>query len=468
MHAPARSNSVIKVRSAAMLVLAVVSTIAVQGCIPDAADPLPPCDDHDSCTLDLRDPGDVDTADDAKLLPPCDDHDSCTLDVQAPGDVDIADDAELLPPCDDHDPCTLDLRALDDACEHPRAPDGTPCGDTGACAAGECVSLCHDGTCPPGLQTHDGCHCAPLPTGARSCTDLDTIVDCGDLGSDHPLHGQDGHFGHRDMAYEDLKNGTARDTLSGLVWARDVEGPMSWDAAEEWCTTNSAGLPGSGWRLPTDMEAVGMLRYEAGKCLQDALLGDRCPNFGWTWTGTLAYTDFRGLDVMICIQTTQGVMEDCEKRDAYLVRCVQGPLPEDEPQDRWLVLGDVVWDRVTGLAWDRMPVATRVTWPQALALCREKAKGWRLPTVKELVTLISRDGEEGSRIHPTFEALRGREAYEWTATPNPTSGFLVETIHFHSGHIHENPGNIETDDERFAFSVRCVNDDLPDPREPRP
>ena len=54
--------------------------------------------------------------------------------------------------------------------------------------------------------------------------------------------------------------------------------------------------------------------------------------------------------------------------------------------------GKAVLDKQTGLIWERSPNTTKMHWPSACAYCSGKEvggrKGWRTPTIEELLTLI--------------------------------------------------------------------------------
>lgn len=53
---------------------------------------------------------------------------------------------------------------------------------------------------------------------------------------------------------------------------------------------------------------------------------------------------------------------------------------------------DVVFDKETGLVWERAPIAEAKGWDAAIVYSYAKAvagrKGWRLPTIEELLTLV--------------------------------------------------------------------------------
>ena len=62
----------------------------------------------------------------------------------------------------------------------------------------------------------------------------------------------------------------------------------------------------------------------------------------------------------------------------------------DAPMGQYTLSDATVTDTKTGLVWERRPPATRQQWPEALARCSALAPAgsWRLPTIKELQTLV--------------------------------------------------------------------------------
>jgi uncharacterized protein DUF1566 len=108
---------------------------------------------------------------------------------------------------------------------------------------------------------------------------------------------------------------------------------------------------------------------------------------------------------------------------------------------------DAVQDRDTGLLWERTPDITLRNWFEASARCRDlvlriggllnvNRKGWRLPTVQELLTLI--DPEQTNPALPPdhpFVVTNLTSRLYWTitqnastetgATPQYNEGYLV-------------------------------------------
>lgn len=114
---------------------------------------------------------------------------------------------------------------------------------------------------------------------------------------------------------------TWTDATTKLVWQRDAaDRDMVWKDAGEYCETNTAGLPGSGWRLPTIDELKALLTKENFRgCGGPPGLTGEC---GIYWSATEAgskseshYVDF-----------ARGIADFDDKGFAYRARCVRkGP-----------------------------------------------------------------------------------------------------------------------------------------------
>ncbi|MEO8341372.1 MAG: DUF1566 domain-containing protein [Nitrospirota bacterium] len=99
---------------------------------------------------------------------------------------------------------------------------------------------------------------------------------------------------------------------------------------------------------------------------------------------------------------------------------------------------DAVLDKKTGLVWEKSPDTTSVRWTVARRMCMEKSvggqKGWRLPSLEELASLVDPSVSPPSLAlssgHP-FLAIRS--AVYWSSTrpgedPNGSWG-----VHFGLG-----------------------------------
>ncbi|HKY63032.1 MAG TPA: DUF1566 domain-containing protein [bacterium] len=117
-----------------------------------------------------------------------------------------------------------------------------------------------------------------------------------------------------------------------------------------------------------------------------------------------------------------------------------------EPTQRFTLYGanqDVVYDRVTGLLWERSPSGTsNISWTNAVDGCISKVYpgdiftigstgGWRLPTVEELTSLQKLvfyddhgQGTDEYRYAPSSDLFENVDGLYWAFTTYPFSGVV--------------------------------------------
>jgi len=111
-----------------------------------------------------------------------------------------------------------------------------------------------------------------------------------------------------------------------------------------------------------------------------------------------------------------------------------------------------VTDTGTGLMWQKQDDAKKRTWIEAVDYCKGLSlgghKGWRLPEVKELQSIL--DMKRNPTADPVFT---GTKAYGyWSATDYPTSYVEAYWIYFVDGGVNHN----NKSDPQYAIYVRCV------------
>jgi hypothetical protein len=90
--------------------------------------------------------------------------------------------------------------------------------------------------------------------------------------------------------------------------------------------------------------------------------------------------------------------------------------------------GAAVLDKETGLVWEQSPYMMTMPWIDAMFTCQNKPvgdrKGWRLPTVAELASLVdqsvSAPGPTLSNGHP-FSSVQSSVYWSATTMPIPTT-----------------------------------------------
>ena len=104
---------------------------------------------------------------------------------------------------------------------------------------------------------------------------------------------------------------------------------------------------------------------------------------------------------------------------------------------RFETRNDVVIDHHTGLMWDRktMP-GGRMPWAKAKEACSLYDLGgyndWRLPTIRELLSLVDYERHEPAIDTSTFQC---ESAWYWSSTPyNPSPGDYARGVGFYDGY----------------------------------
>jgi len=105
-------------------------------------------------------------------------------------------------------------------------------------------------------------------------------------------------------------------------------------------------------------------------------------------------------------------------------------------QPRFEVIGDIVRDHSTGLEWTRSNVpGERMEWAAAEKACAgldlAGHKDWRLPTIKELLSIVDYD-----RASPAIDtdAFNCESAWYWSSTPyKPSPGDYAWLVYFSYG-----------------------------------
>lgn len=124
--------------------------------------------------------------------------------------------------------------------------------------------------------------------------------------------------------------------------------------------------------------------------------------------------------------------------------------------------GDEVTDSKTGLIWRRCSegqawsgstctgTASGYTHEQALAQAKAQAgtAGWRLPNVKELVSIA-----DSSRVSPAIDTAgfpATPSAYYWSSTPYAGNSSIAWNVNFDNGYVYSYYGR------NHGFHVRLV------------
>ena len=113
------------------------------------------------------------------------------------------------------------------------------------------------------------------------------------------------------------------------------------------------------------------------------------------------------------------------------------------PDDRFVVLVDwnseAVLDRKTGLVWERAPNVSFTNWSGAQNRCENlllgKHKGWRLPTIFELATLVDPNVPSPGPTLPAGHPFTVASSFYWSATSDITNDANAWGVGFNIGDV---------------------------------
>ncbi|MFP8779415.1 DUF1566 domain-containing protein [Hydrogenophaga sp. RWCD_12] len=264
----------------------------------------------------------------------------------------------------------------------------------------------------------------------------------------------DGGLRDKDNTYTNLGGGAATDT-SGYVAA-----------------VNALNLCGfSDWRLPTRQELLGLVDYgKAGVA-----------PINTTYFGNTALVDYWSSDVRSTDNTRAwrvgwavggGASSALPRAGTYAVRLVRGDTPSGTRFTfSTIVYGsdaanNVVNDAWTGLQWRRCEegrvwsgsactgTESAFNHEQALAHARGES-GWRLPNIKELVSLVDLSVRSGSSIDPAaFHSAS--VSFVWTSSPYVSDPSRALNVSFDAGASFNEGGSVYIDARTFTDAVRLV------------
>lgn len=252
-----------------------------------------------------------------------------------------------------------------------------------------------------------------------------------------------------------LTTDTVTDKTTGLEWQRRdaVPATMAYAIGKAYCDDLDLGGQ-TDWRLPTRIETLTILDYgQAQRLLNNTVFVDGAlpgaPSHQWTDSVSLLR---QKLDDRLTVDVLLGLVEIASTNaNANLVRCVRGG-PTTSPVTRYDVAGGAARDVRTGVVWQVTPMATTMLLADAKIACQtlsvDGVGGWRLPNVRELVSLVDESREVAPLVPALFAA--GPTARYWSSTTraNPaTANFAVD---FGTANVHQEELTVG------KMSVRCV------------
>jgi hypothetical protein len=200
---------------------------------------------------------------------------------------------------------------------------------------------------------------------------------------------------------------TVNDTITGLVWQRDGSGTRAgcttdpsnlactWAEAKAYCASLTlAGV--SGWRLPAMVELETIVDPAmADPAIDATAFPDTTKDFYWT-SSPIGFANNDLADMVVAVEFSSGsaswvMVESVTVRGTVKllerVRCVAGS--RCYPTPRFVASSSgLVTDTLTKLVWQQQASTQPMIWHDASTYCAASGTGFRLPTLKELESIV--------------------------------------------------------------------------------
>ena len=196
-------------------------------------------------------------------------------------------------------------------------------------------------------------------------------------------------------SYDTTTPGVVLDNVTGLMWERAVGlGSHTWADANAYC----GGLVLAGrndWRLPTEIELLSLVDYTKSKPAIDPTSFPNTPA-GAFWSST-PFVQTIDPNQILFVNFQDGGMGPAsgattdDHEFLARVRCVASNTTATAPPGRYSIANGTVTDKDTKLVWQQAADGGSWTWSDAKSYCASLALdggGWRVPSVKELMTLV--------------------------------------------------------------------------------
>jgi hypothetical protein len=233
-------------------------------------------------------------------------------------------------------------------------------------------------------------------------------------------------------AYDTNTPDVVIDTTTNLMWQKSITQPVdttTWYDAKLYCEALTLG--GFDWRLPTRVELVSIVDFtKENPAIDDAF--PATPQ-GYYWSSSL----WINLASVWYVHSKQGAAHAGSPSLTRNVRCVRS-ISETActpPPERYTIpMPDdgTVFDTKTKLTWQR-DFGPSTNWAQATSDCANRGSGWRLPSVKELQTLVDESQKNPASdkitfMYPTYAECTQACGF-WTSSPSTPNAWSVDFLY---------------------------------------
>jgi hypothetical protein len=263
-------------------------------------------------------------------------------------------------------------------------------------------------------------------------------------------------------SYDTSHSGVVIDELTGLMWQRELaplDAKYTFEEAVAYCGRFEAAGH-CDFRLPSRIELVSLVDFGRPDPAIDSEV------FPSTQGDFMSASPGIGENSRWSVRSDGATFSSAYTNVASTVRvrCVRQHVARQKPEPRYVFEGqapnETVTDQGTGLVWQRRPAEGLYTFAAAEAYCAGLGTGVRVPSMKELQTIVDETTNEPPLIDEDvflgFPELRMGNAFFWTSSGSATyPGTNAWSVNFGNGAVTDyviTIGNV-VDNEYY---VRCV------------
>ncbi len=245
-----------------------------------------------------------------------------------------------------------------------------------------------------------------------------------------------------------------RDNVTQLMWQQAGRPEaVDWKTALDYCATLTfAGE--TDWRLPTRIELGSLVDHRRSQPAIDLTAFPSSPSTAF-WSSSPSTTPGEAW----MVDFVMGYSYPDRTVLTRPARCVRDAVGTRQCHTFDVVesAGTVI-DAATGLTWQRLIDSAPLSWDEAQAYCPSlglPGDGWRLPSMKELQTLVDdRRSEPAIDVASFPDTPPAREDYFWTSTTMAGDQASVWLLGFQQGTSAYNGKKVGGVTMRYL--VRCV------------
>jgi Protein of unknown function (DUF1566) len=237
-------------------------------------------------------------------------------------------------------------------------------------------------------------------------------------------------------SYDTSVPGIVTDRVSGLVWERTPSSATyTREAAAAYCASRTLDNH-SDWRLPSLIELVSLVDFTVSRPAIDSVTfpGTQAGSY---WSSTVCASSSPDNWRVSFDDGSTSTSTVSFAPDPALVRCVRSdaapPARCYSAGARYQATDGLVVDSATGLTWQQGVLLPHATWASATSYCQSLGGGFRLPSMKELQTLLDLTvTSPGPTIDSTAFPSSPAD-FTWTSSPDLAVPTEVWEIYFGFG-----------------------------------